>query len=66
MLFSPVSLGAAFDVGLFAGDCPCRLPTGAVPLEAAFDGLSAGDWPCRLPTGAVPLEAAFDDLSAGD
>lgn len=49
MLFSPGSLGAAFDVGLFAGDCPCRLPTDVGPgfrvfPEAAFDvGLFAGD-----------------------
>lgn len=54
MLFSPVSLGAAFDVGLLAGDWPCRLRTGAVPLEAAFDGLLAGDWPCRLLTDVLP------------
>lgn len=66
MLFSPVSFGAAFDVGLFAGDWPCRLPTDVVPPDADFDGLGAGDWPCRLPTGVVSSEAAFDGLSAGD
>jgi hypothetical protein len=59
MLFSSASLGADFDVGLFAGDWPCRLPTDVAPdfrvsLEVAFDGLFAGDWPCRLPTDVAP------------
>ncbi len=60
MLFSPGSLGATFDVGLFAGDWPCRLPTDVGPdfrvsPEVDFDvGLFAGDWPCRLLIDVAP------------